>query len=301
MTDIRRLALGDVAIRAAEDGDGRTLSGYAYRWGETTSGAREYPDMLEGFERGAFAPAIAARGGRPWPYLDRHEGNVIGGIQFSEDDTGLRYEGRLLDTNAAREYAATVEVNNGVSLEWLYRGVKSKQQGKTIIHQSVPRIAALAGEYVPAYDGAVVALRSGGNEMTEDIQAVTVEPPQASPVALSREQISSLATDAATEVMRQYAERGALTQTATDPLAEYGSLGAMVHAAARPGAAPEVRAHVARAIARRALDDTTFNSGANAALATGTSSPRNSSGSSTSDGPRSPRLADLARWATSPA
>jgi phage head maturation protease len=269
MTDLRRLATGDVAIRAEADGDGRTLSGYAYRWGETTAATAEFGTDAESFTRGAFLPAIAARSGRAWPYLDRHGGNVIGGVQFTEDATGLRYEGRLLDTNAAREYAATVEVNNGVSLEWLYRGAVSKREGKTIVHQSVPRIAALAGEYVPAFPGAFVALRSGGTEVTEDIQAPEVAASPPAPVPLTREQIGQLATDAATEVMRQYAERGALTTTATDPLAQYGTLGEMVHAAARPGAAPEVRAHVARAIARRALDDTTFNSGANAALANG--------------------------------
>jgi len=266
MSDIRRLATGEVVIRAEGDGDGRNLDGYAYRWGETTAGAEEFPGMEESFDRGAFVPAIAARGGRPWPYLDRHEGNVVGGIQFNEDDTGLHYSGRLLDTVAAREYAATVEVNNGVSLEFLTRGVKSKVVGKSVIHQSVPRIAALAGEYVPAYAGANVALR-GGNAMTEETPQP--EPKPEPPTPLTREQINALATDAATEVMRQYAERGALTQAATDPLAQYGTLGEMVHAAARPGAAPEVRAHAARAIARRALDDTTFNSGANAALANG--------------------------------
>ena len=272
MADFRRASTGDVAVRSAAEGDGRTLTGYAYRWGDTTAATAEFGTDAESFDRGAFREAIAARGGRPWPFLDRHGGTVIGGVQFTEDDTGLRYEGRLLDTNAAREYAATVEVNNGVSLEWLYRGAKSKRQGKMIVHQSVPRIAALAGEYVPAFDGASVALRSGGNGMNETpeppVPAPDPEPPVVAP--LTREQIGRLATDAATEVMRQYAERGALTTTGTDPLAGYTSLGEMVHAAAREGRAnPELRAHVARAIARRALDDTTFNSGANAALANG--------------------------------
>lgn len=266
MADIRRASTGDIAIRAAAEGDGRTLSGYAYRWGATTEATAEFGEMAESFAPGAFREAIAARGGRSWPFLDRHGGNVIGGVSFTEDATGLRYEGRLLDTNAAREYAATVEVNNGVSLEWLYRGAKSKRQGKAIIHQSVPRIAALAGEYVPAFDGAFVALR--GENMDEQETTVTPEAP-AAPVPLSREQISQLATDAATEVMRQYAERGALTTTATDPMVGYASLGQLVHAAAKKGAEPELRAHAARAIARRALDDTTFNSGANAALASG--------------------------------
>jgi phage head maturation protease len=275
VSDLRRISTGDVAIRAADDGDGRNLDGYAYRWGETTPGAEEYPGMLEGFERGAFQPAIAARAGRPWPYLDRHGGNVIGGITFNEDATGLHYSGRLLDTVAAREYAATVEVNDGVSLEWITRGVKSQRKGSTIIHQSVPRIAALAGEYVPAYVGASVALRSGGNEMEQETEiAVIEEAPRVTP--LTREQISSLATDAATEVMRQYAERGSLTTTPTDPLAGYGSLGELVYAASRErsdrdnvGRPSGLRAHAAAAIARRALDDTVFTAGANAALANG--------------------------------
>ena len=92
---------------------------------------------------------------------------------------------------------------------------------------------------------------------------------------LTREQIGALATDAATEVMRQYAERGSLTQVATDPLAGYSSLGELVAAAGKSnerdanGRPSGLRAHAAVAIARRALDDTTFNSGANAALANG--------------------------------
>ena len=278
MTDgLRRIATGDVAIRAAADGDGRTIEGYAYRWGTTTAATLEFGGTPESFERGAFQAAIAARGDRAWPYLDKHGGTVIGGIRFVEDDTGLRYHGRLLDTAAARDYAETVEVNNGVSLEWVYRGVKSKRSGDGVIHQSVPRIAALAGEYIPAFDGAFVALRSGGNNVGDQDEtgtnatatATAAADATAGVVPLSRDDINRLATDAATEVMRQYAERGALTTTATDPLAGYGSLGELVHAAARRGAEPELRAHAARAIAKRALDDTTFNSGANAALASG--------------------------------
>jgi hypothetical protein len=286
---LRVIAAGDIAIRESTEGDGRTISGYAYRWGDRTDvgGTREAPDMAEGFDRGAFLPAIAARGQRNWPHFDSHGGNVVAGVRFSEDDIGLRYEGRLLDTPAAREYAATIPAgNDAVSLEFLYRGTNPRRDGRAIIHTAVQRIAALAGAHMPAFQGATLALRDDGGHNVEHCQHCGAEiAPNAvcqcanavaeraasntGIVPLTREQISSLATDAATEVMRQYAERGALTTTATDPLAQYGTLGEMVHAAARPGASPEVRAHAARAIARRALDDTTFNSGANAALANG--------------------------------
>src|SRR6188508_1673732 len=110
--DLRVITAGDVAVRSDAEGDGRTLSGYAYRWGETTPATAEYGNVPQGFERGAFVDAIAARQGRPWPYLNVHGGTPVAGIQFSEDDIGLRYEGRALDTIAAREYLATIPAGN---------------------------------------------------------------------------------------------------------------------------------------------------------------------------------------------
>jgi hypothetical protein len=278
VSDLRVIVAGDVAIRSDADGDGRTIEGYAYRWGQTTPVTPEYGDAPQGFERGAFLGAIAERGGRSYPFLDRHSGVVVAGIQFAEDDIGLRYSGRLLDTIAAREYAATVPAgNDGVSLEFLWRGATTKRVGKAVIITKVPRIAALAGAYVPAFDGATVALRSDGGTGVSEDQDTGTAAPAADPTAaqsgqvipLTPEQVNRLATDAATEVMRQYAERGALTTVVTDPLAGYATLGELVHAAAKRDAQPELRAHAARAIAKRALDDTTFNSGANAALASG--------------------------------
>src|SRR6185503_19254017 len=90
---------GTVAVRAGQtDQDGRTIEGYAYRWGDLTptGGTPEYPGLAEGFERGAFAPALAERSERPCPFLDRHGkdgGRVVGSVSFAEDDIGLRYQG----------------------------------------------------------------------------------------------------------------------------------------------------------------------------------------------------------------
>ena len=213
MTDLHTISGGDVAIRADESGDGRTLYGYAYRWGELAGGTAEYGETAEGFDRGAFLPAIAARGERPWPFLDTHKGRTVAGVRFAEDDIGLRYEGRLLDTTAASDYAATVPAgNDGVSLEFMYRGATSVRRGKSIIHTAVPRIAALAGVYVPAYGGATVALRddTGGSIVDEITPAAVTEteaPP--APAPLTASQVGMIATDAATEALRGYAERGA--------------------------------------------------------------------------------------------
>jgi phage head maturation protease len=269
--DLRTIEAGDVAIREDSEGDGRTIHGYAYRWGELTpaGSTAEYGALAEGFAKGAFAPAIAARGERPWPYLDRHRGRVIAGVRFAEDEIGLRYEGRLLNTQAARDYAEEVAAAPGVSLEFMYRGAKSRREGKTIIHTAIPKIAALAGAYAPAYEGASVALRDTGGIM--DTTETTTEPiaeravvAEAGPVFITAEQARGLALDAATEIMRAYAERGTLTVSEADPLAGYRTLGELYLAAAQRDAEPELRAYAARALA-----DTVFTSGANAGLASG--------------------------------
>ena len=277
MTDpIRTIAAGDVAIREDTDGDGRTVEGYAYRWGELTDGGgtAEYGELAEGFDRGAFVDAIADRGGRPWPMLDRHKGTTVAGITFTEDDTGLAYRGRLLDTQAARDYAASVPAgNDGVSLEFMYRGATSQKRGKSIIHTRIPRIAALAGAYVPAHQGASVALRETGGIMdTQEPTIIEAAPvaeravvATAGPVALTGEQVRELATSAAVEAMRGFAERGQFggLSSISDPLAGYRTLGELYKAAAY-SPDPELRGYAARALA-----DTVFTAGANAGLASG--------------------------------
>src|SRR6185503_639026 len=223
--DLRTIQTGSsVAIRAAEDGDGREIYGYAYRWGDLTAagGTKEYGDLAEGFDKGAFAPAIAAREGRSWPHFDRHGGNVVAGLTLTEDDIGLAYRGRLLNTAAADAYAESVPAGyDGVSLEFLYRGAVSERRGKTIMHKSIPRIAGLAGVHIPAYEGATVALREhGGSEtMAEDTSAAAVDEPAeraepetaeraTSPFGMSRDEAVELMRGVATEVVRGIAERG---------------------------------------------------------------------------------------------
>jgi HK97 family phage prohead protease len=271
---------GSIAVRDDAGGDGRTVHGYAYRWGELTplGAAEEYPGMAEGFARGAFTDAIAARGERPWPMLDRHFGTPVGAIRFMEDEVGLRYEGKLLGTQAAKDYAESIPAgNDGVSLEFIRRNLVTTRQGRTLIHSKVPLLAALAGTYAGAYAGATVALRQDGGSMeptTTTVEAppvATTEAPVgvvAGPVPLTRDQVAAIAQDVTTEAMRAYAERGPkLGQP--DPLDQYASVGDVFRAVARGEVPEEQRAYAARAIARRALDNSVFTAGANAGLASG--------------------------------
>lgn len=284
---IRTVTAGDIAIRQDTDGDGRTIDGYAVRWGELTDGGTaEAPHLREGFDRGAFASAIAARDGRPWPFLDSHgplvggNGRVVGSVVFDEDDVGLHYAGRLLETQAARDYAESVPAgNDGVSLEFLYRGASSRRTKGAIIHTAIPRIAALAGVYEPAYAGASVALRQDGGTNVVDIIDEPVDAPEAPPVplGLTPEAMQAMIRDTATEVVRGFAERGGFVAPArpADPLAGYKSLGELMKAAyGARGAVDAIAGETPgrddlRAYAARALADVVFTAGANAGLASG--------------------------------
>lgn len=302
---------GTVSVRAASDGDGRNLDGYAYRWGELTDpwATAEYGPAREGFDRGAFAEAIAERAGRPFVFLDKHRergGTVVGSVHFREDATGLHYQGRLLDTPAARAYAEEATVSDGVSLELIPGEVR--REGGNVIHTKVRRLAGLAGEYVPAYRGASVAIRGQEGQMDDKCKdcgaqlqlgiahsctnsdkpaagaAASDQPqaplgdPAARAAALSwstlpaSDAIQSLVRETVNEAVRKIAERGSLQGAAADPFADlrgYGTLGLLVKAAAASGASAELRSYAARAIASRALADTVSTAGANAGVMTG--------------------------------
>lgn len=274
---------GNVYIEAGTDG--RTVSGYAYKWGELSrSGAAQAGGLLEGFERGAFKAAIAERAGRNWPLLDTHYSNggkSIGGIQFSEDDIGLRFEGRLLDTSGAKEYAAAVKEagSDEVSLE-VFVG-ESTRKGDALIHKSVRRIGALAGVPYGAFAGATVAIHNdtGGQGMPEiaeleqrmDALGAKLE---AGPVPLTREETMELARKAAEDVGRSFAET---MGQAPQPIAKYHTFGEMIQAFAN-GDLPRDYVQQAVRLAEYALDDIVTTGGVNAALLTNNLTVRNVAG-----------------------
>lgn len=278
MPELRIFEAGNVAVRDG-DSDGRSVSGYAYLWGQLSRGGTlETGGRREGFERGAFAEAIAARGDRLWPYLSAHQkngGRPIGGIRFAEDDKGLRYEGRLMDNEAAREYAAAVNEagQDEVSLELLLDPSSMKRKGDSIIHGKVARIAALAGVAFAAHEGATVAIRQEEHMETEveiPVQGGTV---QAGVVPLTREETAALAQRAAEDAARGFFERMAEATggKAPDKYEKYHNLGELI-LAARDG---DIENSYLLDLAQRALDDVVTTGGVNAALLTGNLNVRN--------------------------
>lgn len=281
-----RTELGDIAIRDDAEGDGRTIEGLAVPYNvETIAGAtREYGAYREAFDPGAFAAAIAARAGRPTPIVDGHDGTVVGGAELVETPEGVRFRGRLLTSQAARDFAERVAAGLvRPSVEFLIG--ETYRKGDTVRHRTARGIAAIAGVYKPAYGDAVsAAVRSqqGGSQTMPEIIETPAEP--AEPVAtrdlagaigpaMSTEGMRSLMHEVAIEAYRAIAERGGLgADSEPHPMADlfgYRSLGALVTAAGEPGASLELRSYVARSLAYRALDDTVTTAGANAGLLEG--------------------------------
>lgn len=281
--EYRKFDAGKVAV------EGRRLSGYAYKWGELSrSGSAQAGGLREGFERGAFLAAIAERGDRNWPYLDTHYdkgGRSVGGIRFSEDEIGLRYEGLLLDNDAARNYAlgVTDAGSDEVSLEVFVAEDKSTRKGDALIHKTVRRIGALAGVPYGAFAGATVAIHedAGGLSMPEmeelqtqitDLQAMV----KAGPLPLTEDQTRAIAKTVAEDVARSYAETIG-KPAPKHALAEFHSLGELMVAAYK-GDAPSNFVQEAGKIWQYALDDVVSTAGANAALLTGNLTVRDVAG-----------------------
>lgn len=278
MSELRTIELGDVAIREGSDGR-RTVSGYAYKWGELSiAGTKEAGGMREGYEKGAFQVAE-----RLAPFLDTHYsrgGRSVGGITFTQDDVGLRYEGALHPSGRAAEYAAELDGMGGtgaVSLEVMIDTNKSVRRGGAVIHHSA-RPVALAGVPYGAFEGATVAIREAGGteDMAEDTAVAERAEVLAGPVPLTREETIELARQAATEVGRSFAERSG-TPAAAHELAKYHSFGEMIQAFSN---GELQRDYVIKAvqIAERALDDIVTTGGVNAALLTGNLTVRNVAG-----------------------
>lgn len=269
MPELRTFDGGSVAIRE-DANDGKTLEGYAYRWGELSrSGVPETGGLREGFEKGAFAQAIAERGERPWPFLNTHYsrgGRTVGGVQFFEDDIGLGYRGRLLDTAQAKEYAAEAGISNEVSLEVMLDPSAMKRKGDAVIHGRVARLAALAGVPYAAYAGATVSIREDAMETITEVQVgETSAAVVAGPVPLSRDETTALATRAAEDVARSYLESAAQRSGTPDLFEGMRNLGDMMLAASRN----EIPRDFVRLVAERALTDIVTTAGVNAALLTG--------------------------------
>lgn len=144
---------------------GRRLDGLALPYGVSIIAPET--GAIERWAPGAFRAESrrwASRGdGARLPFLNRHGGEVVGTIdELVDTPAGLRFRGELLETAAARDYAAQVDAGaNGISVEYdmTSRGRRLSSGGT---EYTDGRLFAIAGSHAPAYDGARVALRNRG-------------------------------------------------------------------------------------------------------------------------------------------
>jgi len=213
MTDgYARRALGGTASAGEPDpAGGRRVEGLAVPWDAEATGTLEFGELAERFDRAAFDSIIAA--GRPVPLLNRHDGEVVGvARELWAAPDGLRYRGGLLDTPAARDYAAGVAAGiDGVSVE--FRPGKVRRGARSITHTAVDRLAAIAGAYAPALMGASVALRGvnvNGYELETEPTPTPDPEPEPAPPGITEARVSAIATAIAhreaAELRRLYAE-----------------------------------------------------------------------------------------------
>jgi HK97 family phage prohead protease len=249
MTDQTTEIQGTVSIR--QEGDAPTLDGLAVPWDGSTTRTREYPGERESFARGAFGEAIKARAGKRVPYLDEHADgtrHIVGMVDLSEADDGLRFSGPLLGNQAARDYAERVAAGaDGVSVQFLPGQIRRGRGSVT--HTQVGSILALAGTYAPAYAGASVALRED-ETVTMQRETEPVPTPDPDPVPEPAPMMRAIVRGELDAFRREIAESGIVVrQSDAGPyasLGQYKSLGALMHAAYRD---TEVRDAFARALA----------------------------------------------------
>lgn len=284
---------GTFAIREdAADGDGLTIEGVAVPYNvPTRAGAtREFPGMREQVAPGAFAAVLAQRGDRPVAIIDEHDGTVVGSVQLIDTPTGLAYRGRLLTSQAARDFAE--RVRTGVlapSIEFVIGQVR--QVGDTVTHTAIAALGGIAATYKPAYAGSSFAVREEGNPNVNTCQHCNAELAEgalcncagaigaraavaaaatvstdaqragvtgaAGFVLPTTEAIRRIAIEAADEVMRRNLEAGGGAGE-TDRYADiraYRSLGELMYAAGQEGADRSILDYAARQLADQLTTD----------------------------------------------
>lgn len=290
--DTHRTTIGTLTVRDEAGSDGMTIEGIAVPYGEATGigATREYPGMREAFDAGSFAEALAALGDAPLPIIDEHSGAVVGSATLTDTPEGIAYRGRLLSSQAARDFAERArERLIRPSIEFVIG--KTRTAGDTVFHTGVRALSAIAGTYKPAYTGVTMAVREDARgrfpmfcehcaapitagtpcACAGSVQAraaavastiTTTAERQAVPGAVglalpARAEMVELAQRAADETLRRHLEGAG--SPSTDHYADlraYRSLGQLVQAAAQPDSSMELRSFAARALADQLTTDT---------------------------------------------
>jgi phage head maturation protease len=264
--------VSDFAIR--EENGQLIISGVAVPYGERITGTPEYGGLTEEFAEGSFA------GFPSTVIIDRHNGVPVSGrIPLRETPAGLTFEGPLLDTPRAQEFAAQVRAGViGPSIEFAPGDISRSRTG--VIHRKVKSIGAIAGTYRAAYSGSFAVRHMEGSNVT-DIRETEPEPappepkPEPPTVTIGQGEMAVVAQRITDEAIRSYAARNAFSSSApVDPFVEFRgmSFGKLAERAMGSGefdgSQPRREHREWMRLALRTFADTVTTSGANAGMVT---------------------------------
>lgn len=170
-----------IQVRAAEDGDGLSLSGYIARFGEVTQIEDWLGTYTEEIKRGAFTRTLAERGPAKIKMQFNHGHDPAFGAlpigvwtDLREDRKGLWGEGRIHDTWHTIPIRAAIESGalDGMSFKFRVIG-ENWRKAKTPNEQDHRQLTEVAlheaGVVVhQAYEGTSVGLRSRAYDLYRD-------------------------------------------------------------------------------------------------------------------------------------
>jgi hypothetical protein len=260
----------EFAIR--EESDGLYLEpSLLVPYGEQITGTPEFGSATEEFEAGAFRDHTTV------VILDVHNGKPISGkLPARESERGWMTDGgRLLNTEAARDFAASVrEGVVGPSVEFDAQSSEKRRTKTGIAHTRVKRVGGVAATYRAAYSGSFAVRHMEGPTVT-DIQETpapepTPTPPPAPEPSIRQADIAVVAQRITDDAIRSYAASQLLGSRggAVDPFEQYRgkTFGELAERAMAPGADRETREWMQLAL--RTFADTVTTSSANAGMVT---------------------------------
>ncbi len=261
----------EVGFSIRDTGDGLFLEpSLLVPYGERITGTPEFGSATEEFVAGAFRdhPTVVL--------LDQHNGKPISGRLPAREtaDGWVTDGGRLLDTEAAREFAASVrEGVVGPSVEFDARGSDKRKTQTGIAHTRVKRVGGVAATYRAAYSGSFAVRHMEGQTVTEEIIEAAPEPtPQTAPApaTITKGDMAVVAQRITDEAIRNYAAQSLLEGRAgvVDAFSEFRgkSFGELAERAMADGAERETREWMRLAL--RTFADTVTTSSANAGMVT---------------------------------
>lgn len=155
----------DILLRESEDG-GRTISGYAVKWGRKSHVLGYFRKFREQFQRGAFSDSLQNDDQR---FLWSHDPSKVlgrtknGTLRLVEDDTGLRFDLDLPDTTLGEDAYKSIKRGDVDGVSFGFQMVKHELDEpdddlplRTVTQAKLLEVSVVA---FPAYPDSEVSAR----------------------------------------------------------------------------------------------------------------------------------------------